>query len=77
MSTRPEILEKIRQYGDHVGRRNALPVEAHEESSSANQPAYEARLSETVAYLQRRVQEQQAALEKVVCRSYRNRASAG
>lgn len=49
-----------------MGRSNASPVEAHNGSSSANQAAHEARLSETVAYLQRRVQEQQAALQKVV-----------
>jgi len=66
MSTQAEILERIRQYGDQVGRSNASPVEAHNGSSSANQAAHEAHLSETVAYLQRRVQKQQAALQKVV-----------
>lgn len=49
-----------------------LSVEAQDDRA-----AHEERLSETVNYLQRRVQEQQAALEKVVRRFYGIGASSG
>lgn len=66
MFTHAETLEKIRQYGDHVERTNMLSVDAHDDRT-----AHEERLRETITYLQKRVQEQQAALEKVVRRFYR------
>ena len=78
MSAQAGTLARIRQYGDRGrGSNNALPVEAHHDSLSANRASHEARLSATVAYLKRRVQEQQDALEKVVYRFLSFRASAG
>lgn len=63
MATQPDTLQKILLYANNVQDPEAVPDET---TSSAAQAAHEARLSKTVAELQKRVQEQQAALEKVI-----------
>ncbi|KAI9877429.1 MAG: hypothetical protein M1830_003914 [Pleopsidium flavum] len=62
MAAQSDALEKIRRYEIDIQKTDAA---VEESTSGAAQATHEARLTKTITDLQNRVQEQQAALEKL------------